>query len=527
MRAGRFGLISILTVLIFIFAACSASDDHAAHVESGSENIVEAGGDLRVGITAQPPSIDTHITTATLAQDVARNIYESLVTLNANYQPVPMLAETIEKSEDGTTYTFQLREGVPFHNGEEMTAEDVVASMNRWMEHANSGKAMVDHATFEAEDAYTVVLKLKEPMVDVLDIMADGSQIAAVMPKEVIASAGADGVTEYVGTGPFKFEEWKQDQYIHLSKFDDYQALDTPADGLSGKKEALVENIYFEFVSDPSTRTAGIQTGEYDIITDAPYDHYEQLKKDASIKTYIHQSGNTALVYNKKHGLFADAAFRKAVNAALDADKIMKAAYAHEDLYRLGSGYMNENQIDWFSDAGEEAYNQGDAEKAKRLLQEAGYNGEKVTILLTRDYEDYYNAGVVMKEQLDQIGLNTELDIYDWPTVMERRNDPENWDLLVAGFPNFTTPTILPYLSPHWVGWTDDDEIAELLERVQTSENKEKAKQHWDELQGYVWTEYLPISVYGSFNQVIATTDKVEGFSEFENGVLWNTRVAE
>src|SRR5699024_799889 len=104
------------------------------------------------------------------------------------------------------------------------------------------------------------------------------NRYAAVMPKEVVDSAGAVGVSEFIGTGPFQFAEWKQDQYIHLTKYEDYEPVDLPADGASGKKEALVDDLYFDIVTDASTQVAGIQTGEYDIILDLPNEHYEQVK---------------------------------------------------------------------------------------------------------------------------------------------------------------------------------------------------------------------------------------------------------
>src|SRR5699024_3449061 len=119
-------------------------------------------------------------------------------------------------------------------------------------------------ATWTAEDDYTVILELEKASSLTLDTMASAKQAAAIMPKEVVDAATADGVQEYIGTSPFKFVEWKQDQYIHYTKFEDYAALDSEADGLSGKKEALVDDIYIYMVPDTSTRIAGLQTDEYD-----------------------------------------------------------------------------------------------------------------------------------------------------------------------------------------------------------------------------------------------------------------------
>ena len=115
--------------------------------------------------------------------------------------------------------------------------------MNRWLGLSPAAKVAFGNAKFESDGDYKVIFKLEEPNSETLDVLATPKQFAGIMPKEIVETAGAAGVTDYVGTGPFKFDEWKQDQYIKLSKFDGYQSLETEADGMSGKKEALIENL--------------------------------------------------------------------------------------------------------------------------------------------------------------------------------------------------------------------------------------------------------------------------------------------
>lgn len=150
-------------------------------------------------------------------------MFETLVTTDSDYKAVPMLAEFVDISEDNKTYTFKLREGVKFHNGDEMLGEDVIASMERWVEKSSVTGSMFEGATWEADGDYTVVLQLESPSVFVLDTMASQKMAAAIMPKEIVEEADADGVKEYIGTGPYKFVDWKQDQYIHFTKNEDYQ----------------------------------------------------------------------------------------------------------------------------------------------------------------------------------------------------------------------------------------------------------------------------------------------------------------
>src|SRR5699024_2242707 len=294
-----------------------------------------------------------------------------------NFESKPMLAESVEMREDGLTYTFELREGVKFHNGKEMTSEDVEASMNRWLGLSARAKMLLEGAEFKAVDEYTVELTLAEVASDTLDIMAGQGQFPAIMPKEIIEAAGEDGVSEFIGTGPFKYDEWKQDQYIKLEKYDDYAQRDEPASGFVGKKEALVDNLYYYIVTDSSTRLAGLQTGEYHIADSMPYDNYEMLKSTANVDAHVFLDGSLNMFYNKKEGIMADEKIRQAINAVVDSESVMHASITNEELYELNNSFMNPDQVNWTTDAGKDAYNQKDIDKAKKLADEAGYNGEE------------------------------------------------------------------------------------------------------------------------------------------------------
>src|SRR5699024_3181399 len=271
-RMKRFMFFSLMFLGIFIIAGCGSDDENGG--SSGEEG--SSGGELNIAINAQPPSLDPQISTATATRDTARLMFESLMVLNADFEPVPFLAEDVE-TEDNQHFTFTLREGVTFHNGDEMKAEDVVASMNRWKELSNKGKEIIGDSEFVEVDEYTVEIELSDPSPLFLTVIATPGQFPAIMPKDINEEAGPDGVTEYVGTGPFEFEDWQQDNYIHFTKFDDYAIVDEEMDGLAGKKEALVDDVYFYIAPDASTRQAGIQSGEYDIAYQLPFDSYQQL----------------------------------------------------------------------------------------------------------------------------------------------------------------------------------------------------------------------------------------------------------
>lgn len=521
--------ILLVITLIMLLAACNenSTSENTGNEDKDTTEESASGGVLKIAIDAAPPTLDQPTSTATASRDTTRLIYEGLVATDSNFQPVPMLAETIE-TDDNKTYTFHLRQGVKFHNGKEMTSEDVIASMERWLEKSTITGNVFDGATWTAEDDYTVVLELVEPSTLTLDTMASAKQAAGIMPKEVVESATAEGVQEFIGTGPFEFVEWKQDQYIHYKKFEDYQPVEMEADGLIGKKEALVDEIYFYLVPDTSTRLAGLQTGEYDFAYNIPYDNYEQLQSDPNIETILTPAANEMLVFNKVEGPATNFKLREVINTALDYDAIMMAAFPNKEFYWLDPGYMDVNITNWASSAGSEYFNQNDPEKAKQMLEDMGYNGEEFVIMTTRDYNHHYNVGVVIHEQLTEIGINAKLDVYDWPTMNEKfTNETDTWDAFITSSSTVSTPPQLIALSPSFGGGVNDPKVGEVLKEIETAPSLEEAQKLWDDLQLYAWEELLPVVNIGGYNSLYAHSSKVKGITTTTGPIFWNVTKSE
>lgn len=531
----------LLVSLVLVLSACSSSTSDEADEtekdqetstetnddEKDEEEVVTSGGDLKIAVSAQPPTMDPLLTTATVAIDITRNIFETLVASNENYETVPMLAESVDVSDDGKTYTFKLRQGVKFHNGDEMKAEDVEASMNRWLENSARAKMLLEGGEFKAVDDYTVEFTIPFVASDTLDIMAGQGQFPAIMPKEVVEGAQEDGVQEIIGTGPFKFEEWKQDQYVRLSKFDDYSAREEERSGFVGKKEALVDNVYYYFVQDSATRLAGLQTGEYHLTDSMPYDNYEQILALDNAEAHVFLDGSLNMFYNKKEGIMSDAKMRQMVNAVIESDSVMRASFANEDLYIISNSFMNPESATWATDAGKESYNQDDPEKAQQIAKEAGYNGEPIRLLATRDYDHHYNASIVVKEQLEQAGFNVTLDIFDWPTLLENREDPAKWDIFFTGTGYVTTPSQLLALNSSYAGWTSDPKIDELLIDIRSALTQEEAFEKWEELQTFMWNEYLPTTLFGHYTRIVGASKNLVGFEAFEGIIPWGVAIQE
>lgn len=516
--------ILFLFMLIIVLVSCSSETEKEAGA-GNKKNSDEVGGELKVAYPAQPGVIDPHMTTAIATSDIMWHVYETLVTTDSKENVQPMLAESYEISEDGKVITFHLREGVLFHNGKEMVAEDVVASMNRWKK-GRGARGQFDDAVFEVKDKYTVVLNLPEPLstaFSVLSISIGAS--AAIMPKEVIEDAGDGVVKEYVGTGPFQFVEWKQDQHIYLTRFEEYQSRSEPADGLAGEKDALVDELQFIFTPDSSTQVAGLQTAEYDIAHEVFLDHAENLANDPEIKNYTFPTAYMHIVFNKKQGIFTNVKARQAIAAALDMDKILIGGFINENYYTLSHNMMMSFQEEqWASDIGKDKYNQKDSEKAKKLLEEADYNGEEIVIMVDREYEDHYNSAVVVQEQLKQIGMNVKLDVYDWSTVLERREDETTYDMYIMGTSIVPEPTSNAYLMKSSPGWTDSPKLDKIIEEFRSQPTLEDAQGMYDELQEWFW-DYLPIIKIGDIYGVVSYRNSVQGFEEQNKNtrpIYWN-----
>ncbi|ARP43129.1 Putative peptide-binding periplasmic protein [Geobacillus thermodenitrificans] len=527
------GVYSFLFILLIIIGlmGCSNSSSTGKTSQSnssGNSQSGQSGGKLDIAYEAQPDTLDPTVTTSGATKDTARLMYESLLTLDENWTVAPQLAESYNVSDDGKVYTFKLRQGIKFHNGKEMTADDVVASMERWTTNSSLTKSILEGAEWKKVDDYTVELHLTKSSALVPFALADQNQLAAIMPKEVAEKAGPTGATEYVGTGPFKFVEWKTNQYIHFTKFEDYQPRSEQTSGLAGKKEALVNDIYWHFVPDESTRNAGLISGQYDIATGVSYDTVEQLENTPGTGVNIHTYGIQMLVFNKKQGLFSDVKARQAVNYALDKELVLRSSFGDERFYKLEPSLFRPEQTDWYSDAGKDVYNKKDLELAKKLLKEANYNGEEIVILTSRDYAYQYNAAVATQQLLEKIGIKAKLEVYDWGTLLERRGDPALWDIFFTGWDTSVIPHQYGFLDSkaQWPGWTNSPEIDKLLSEIQAAKTQDEAKELYSQLQQKMW-EYLPIINIGTYSKVTGVSDKVKGFRDFIGPVLWNVSVEE
>ncbi|MCI2264464.1 ABC transporter substrate-binding protein [Sediminivirga luteola] len=503
--------------LALLLSACGGSADASGEADTDAR--------LTIAYPAQPPNLDPAVSTASATVAMTINVWEPLVTRDSQDEIQPMLAESWEISDDGRTYTFHLREGVLFHDGTDMTSEDVVASLSRWSELSGPGQAYFSGATWSEVDDYTVQVELEQPSFGVLlALSGDREQTAPIMPAEIAEAAGSDPVTEIIGTGPFTFVEWEADRHLSLDRWDDYQPVEGEPDGRAGDRTAQVAGIDYEFVTDGATRVLGLQTGEYDVAMEIPYDNAPDVLEDESLVAGSYPVILLNLYYNKAEGMFADVEARRAVDTALERDSIMTAAVG-EDFYTLTHSMMLDTQSgQWSSDVGADQFNQADPAAAEAMLEDLGLSGESVRIITTQDYGESYSAGVVIQEQLRNIGLDVSLDTYDWPTFTEVRDDPSAYDLAVIPNTAKDDPGTLVFFREDFAGFTDSPD--ELLAEYRASATLEEAAEHYDGLQEWFF-DYLPVSKLGDADNIYGHSPDVSVDVVGSSIIWWTATVSD
>lgn len=483
------------------------------------------GGVLKIATDAEPAGLDMMVSSATLTWTIAWHMFENLFTLGAKQEVIPMLAKDYSVSSDGLQYTINLREGVMFHNNKEMTSEDVIASLERWGQVSSTGKStFANIENIESTGKYQVTITLQKPDSVFLVSLAIPSQGAIIIPKELAEEAGVEPMEEYIGTGPFEFVERKPNQYIKLKRFEGYKPLEGEANGYGGKKIAYVDELHYIPVPDPTVQAAGVETGDFDYAYAVPSDEYERLKETPGVQTVVsNPRAWLGFILNTKKGIMSNIKIRQAFLAALDMEPILKVSRGHPDFWRMDPS-LNQKETIWWSDKGKELYNQNNPEKAKELLKEAGYSGE--TIRWMAGYEGYYNAALVAKSQLEEVGFVIDLQKYEPATESERRKDPSLWDVSVTGYTMRPDPVLNTFMSSTTPGWWENEEIQALLENMRLETDHNKRYEMWERIQELFYEE-VPYVKVGDYATLRVMSDRVRNFQKLPEIFFWNVWLAE
>ena len=449
---------------------------------------------LRVAVTDDPPHLDVHTTTAGLTSMVDLHILETLYTFNAKFEPVPLLAESESVSNDGKTITIKLRQNVPFHNGEVMTANDVVASLNRWGTHGGRGKVLYDNvASVSANGDHEVVIQFKNvygPWKSLLAFLNGGP---GIMPASIVAAAGAEPLAneQIIGTGPYQFKEWRPNRHIEVVKFADYAQPAGDTDGYAGQREAKADAIRFIAVPDMGTRVSGVQAGDYDYAERISGDLFDELNADPGVRVVRQNVPTMPLLFiNSAAGLLKDNyALRQAIMTALDHPEALRIAVGPESLW-LPHGAVYPPNTYWHTEAGTAGYpQQGNAEKAKQMAAEAGYKGETIRYMVSSSYPLHYDTGQVFDQQLKAAGFNVDFQVYDWATLVERRAKPELWDIFETTHGMVPDPILYTFMNDNYPGWWVSPEKEQLEAALSGTIDPAQRKQIWADVQTLMYQQ--------------------------------------
>lgn len=479
---------------------------------------------VNLAMIGEPQTLDIMGTTADLVTTIMQHVYEPLYTYDAKWNVTPMLADGLPKvTDNGLTHTIALRQGVKFHNGREMNADDVVASLKRWMETSPRGKAVAKEiASVEAKGPYAVELKLKSLYAPLLSQLAMPNSMAAVMAKESIAPQ----LKEFIGTGPYQFKERKPDQYTLLVRFDGYSARKEAASGYAGKREAVIDELRFVPVPSANTRVEGTLSGQFDFSDLLPVESIGRLEKGgASVVPVMTQSfGFPYLVFNTKEGVLAPKGMRQAVQTAFGEGEMMAAAFGDTRFFKVEANHFPQG-TPFYSTAGAGEYNRRDPAAAKEQAAKAGYKGDPVRIMASRQYEFHYNMALVMAEQLKRAGIKAELQIVDWATLVQRRNDPKLWDIYVTHSPVFPEPMLSPpQLNEGAPGWWSSPAKQASLTALNQEMNPAKRGALWGKVQQVIYDEVPYINV-GKFNSLSGASKRLQGYQPYPWPFFWNASV--
>lgn len=496
------------------------------------------GGTLRCALASEPGKLDMQMDTGVAASIPARHILEGLFAFDKNYTPQPMLALSWGLDETGTVATFNLRRGVLFHNGKEMKAEDVLASLERWGEYGLTSKALWTHVVnLVALDDYTVQLTLDEPFAPMTTYLANIYGGPSIYPKEIVEAAGDRPIApeNVIGTGPYKFVEWKAGDYILLERFAGYTSSPAPASGFAGEKVAYFDRLQFFFVAEDNARLVGIESGTYDYAVNIPNDLLVNVKDNPNVVPIItdHPPIYPIALVNNRTGLMTNAALKRAIITALDMEAIMLAGYGDPTFWSLNPSYFAPG-IRWYTDnAGAGLYNANDPAKARQMAKEAGYNNEQIRIIVAQDMTAQYNQALVVADQLSKAGFNVDLQVYDKATFFSIRNskdDPDNpqWEIAFSFYSTTPDPSLVLMLNPAYAGWWDTPEIQALRSELNKITDFDARYAKWEEIMD-LWYEQIPAIKFGdAFQLHLMRAEIGGGYGTSENPPMlspyfWNS----
>jgi peptide/nickel transport system substrate-binding protein len=364
-----------------------------------------------------------------VVRNAAAMVWDTLYGVDENLKPQRQMVESEEVSPDGLTWTFKLRPGLKFHDGEKVLAKDVVASLGRWTARDQMGLLLKGiQQDLTAPDDRTVKWVLKKPFPKMLLALGKVStQVACIMPERIAKTDPFKQITEYIGSGPMRFvrNEWVAGDKAVFERFADYVPRQEPASWLAGGKRILVDRIEWKVMPDPGTAAAALQNGEIDWWENPISDLVPLLRKNRNIAVDIADPlGNIgSFRMNHLYPPFNDVRARRAVLMAMSQEDYMRAIVGDDDnLWKPLPGFFTPGTALYTEEGGDILKGPRNLDGAKKLLAQSGYAGQPVTCLVAQDQPITKAQGDVTADLLKRLGMNVDFAAIDWGTVGARRS---------------------------------------------------------------------------------------------------------
>jgi peptide/nickel transport system substrate-binding protein len=459
--------------------------------------------------------IDPGFTTAYITRDHGYMVYDTLLATDANFKIQPQMADW-KISDDKLTYTFTLRDGLKWHDGTPVTAEDCVASLKRWGRNDNMGQKLMDFtASLEATDAKTFTLKLKEPYGLVLEsIGKPSSYVPFMMPKRLAETAPGQQIKEQIGSGPFKFvqSEFQPGVKAVYEKNKDYVPRKEPASWTAGGKVVKVDRVEWITMPDAQTAVNALQSGDIDFMENLPFDMLPVLEanKDLTIDVLNKFGFQTLGRMNFLYPPFDNVKVRRAAFLAMKQKDVLDALVGNPKYQKVcGAIFVCGTPLE--TDVGAETLVKGNGmAEAKKLLAESGYDGTPVVIMAPGDVTTLKAQPIVAAQLLREAGFKVDLQATDWQTVVTRRASQKppkegGWNMFFTNWvaADVSNPIVNASVTGRgknggWFGWAEDAKIEELRDKFARSTSPDEQKKIATEVQGRAYEQviYIPLGQY-------------------------------
>jgi peptide/nickel transport system substrate-binding protein len=487
----------------------------APHQFSFAPQAMAAGKTITAVMHSDLRITDPIMTTAYITRDHGYMIYDTLLATDANFKIQPQMADW-KISDDNLTYTFTLRDGLKWHDGTPVTAEDCLASLKRWSKVDGMGQKLMDFtASLKATDAKTITLRLKEPYGLVLDsIGKPSSRVAFMMPKRLADTPSDKPIPEQVGSGPFKFvqSEFQPGVKAVYEKNTDYVPRKEPASWTAGGKVVNVERVEWVTMPDAQTATNALQSGDIDFLENPTFEVLPTLESDKDIKVgTLNKYGFQAFGrMNFLYPPFDNVNVRRAALLAINQKDVLDALIGNPKYYKTCVALFICDTPFATDVGGETLLTGGDLSAARKALAASGYDGTPVVIMAPLDVILVKPQPVVVAQQLREAGFKVDLQAADWQTVVGRRASQKppkdgGWNMFFTNWASADVSNPIANLtiggqgkSGGWFGWAEDSKIEQLKDAFVRAPSLEEQKKVAAEIQQEAYDQvlYIPLGQY-------------------------------